>query len=64
MQQIGASTDIRVFMTSNAWCPVTVLEQLMVLIADKPKDSPLLPFPNDPSPQHNSQNIAARYCQT
>lgn len=43
-QQFGAGTDIRFFKTGSARCPVAVLDQMMALVIDKPRDSPLLPF--------------------
>ena len=47
-QQVGAGTNVTYFETGGSWCPVMVLDQLRMLIGNKPMDSPLLPFPVAP----------------
>lgn len=40
--------NITLFETHTAWYLIAVLDQLMMQTTDKPKDSPLLPFPKAP----------------
>ncbi|XP_044132601.1 uncharacterized protein LOC122932036 [Bufo gargarizans] len=47
-RQVGPGHVVKFFQTTNAWCPVTVLDNLLLALSLHSPTDPLLPFPVGP----------------